>query len=82
MHDESGFKIIYNYTADNGFDVSNAREEGTVHQNSIKPRKDEGALKIPISGGVFIFRKYARQSGMHGLLIIERNIKKLQNSIK
>lgn len=74
--------VISNYTADNGFDVANAREEGTVHQNSIKPRKNDGALKIPISGGDFIFRKSARPSGMPRLLIIERNIKKLQNSIK
>ena len=74
--------VISNYTADNGFDVAKAREEGTVHQKSIKPRKKDGALKIPISGGDFILRKSARPSGMPRLLIIERNIKKLQNSIK
>ena len=59
--------VISNYTADNGFDVRNDREEGNVHQNSIKPRKNDGALKIPISGGDFIFRKSARPSGMHRL---------------
>ena len=74
--------VISNYTADNGFDVANAREEVTVHQNSLKPRKNDGALKIPISGGDFIFRKSARQSGILRLLIIERNIKKWQHSIK
>ena len=74
--------VITNYTAENGFDVANAREEGTVHQNTIKPRKNDGALKIPISGGDFIFRKSTRRSGMARLLIIERNIKKLKNTIK
>ena len=48
--------VISNYTADNGFDVANAREEGTVHHNSIKPRQNEGKLNIPITGGSFIFR--------------------------
>lgn len=80
--------VISNYVADNGFDVANAREEGTVHQKPIRSRNNDGALKIPVSGGGggggggFIFRKSARPSGMPRLLIIERNIKKLQNSIK
>ena len=76
--------VISNYVADNGFDVANAREEGTIHQNPIKSRNSGGALKIPVSGGGgdFIFRKSARPGGMPRLLVIERNIKKLQNSIK
>ena len=73
---------ISKYTADSGFDVANAREEGTVHQNAIKPRKNDGALKIHSSGGDFMCRKATRPSGMRRLLNSERNRKKLQNSIK
>ena len=30
--------VMSNYTADNGLDFSNAREEGAIHRNVIKPR--------------------------------------------
>ena len=73
--------VISTYTADNGCDVANATEEGAVHQNSIKPSKNDGTLKLPMSEGDFIFRKSARPSGMPRMLLIERNIKKLQNFI-
>ncbi len=70
--------IISDFEADNGFDVANAREEGTRQPNPIRPNNPNGALKIPLPGGGIAFRKLSRPEGMPRLLIIEKNIKQLQ----
>lgn len=73
--------VISDFQADNGFDVANAREEGTRQPNPITPKNPDGALRIPLPGGGFAFRKFSRPEGMPRLLIIERNIAKLQNMV-
>ena len=73
--------VISNYVSDSGFDVSNAREEGTRQSNPVKPNNPDGALRIPLPGGGFIFRKISRPDGMPRLLIIERNIAKFRQAV-
>lgn len=73
--------VISEFQSDTGFDVANAREEGTTQPNPIRPKSPDGALKIPVGEGGFIFRKSSRPSGMPRLLIIERNIKKFKNLV-
>lgn len=70
--------FISNYVSDTGFDVSNAREEGTASGIPRRPKNPDGALKIPQAGGGFLFRKSSRPMGMEKLLIIENNIRKNQ----
>lgn len=72
--------FISNYVSETGFDVSNAREEGTTQPNPIRPKREGGSLKIPIPGGGEIFRKLSRPNGMPRLLIIERTLKKAENT--
>ncbi len=49
--------FISNYVADTGFDVSNAREEGTNHPNPTFPKKPGGVLRWIVKSGEVIFRK-------------------------
>ncbi len=72
--------IISNYTADNGFDVSKAREEGTS-DHLVLPKKKDGELKWIGGGGKPFFRKFSRPKGIQRLLIIENTIKREQNNI-
>ena len=66
--------FISEYESESGFDVANAREEGT-DDHIIRPKRPDGALRIPLDNGEVIFRKSARVSGIERLLIIERTIK-------
>lgn len=67
--------FISNYEADTGFDVSNAREEGTFHPNPTVPKKPGGTLRWEGAGGEIIFRKKSHPKGIERLLIIERTLK-------
>ena len=70
--------FISNYVADNGFDVSNAREEGTQDQ-LVMPKKPDGVLRWTAKTGEPIYRKFSRPKGMERLLIIENTIKEAEN---
>jgi len=65
---------ISNYEADTGFDVSNAREEGT-RDHFIKPKKRGGTLRWEAADGSIAYSKGHQVSGIERLLIIERTIK-------
>jgi len=66
--------FISDYTADTGFDVSNAREEGT-RDHDVFPKKPGGWLTyIDPDTGKRVFRRHTHPSGIQRLLIIERNI--------
>lgn len=65
-----------------GFDVSKGREEGTRSGVTRRPKKPDGALKIPLPAGGFIFRKSATPKGIERLLIIEKNINKNRQTFK
>lgn len=67
--------FISNYESDTGFDVSNAREEGTFHPNPTVPKKPGGTLRWEGAGGEIIFRKKSHPKGIERLLIIERTLK-------
>ena len=49
--------FISNYVADTGFDVSNAREEGTASGVVRRPKKPGGVLRWVEKTGEIIFRK-------------------------
>lgn len=66
--------FISDYVSDTGFDVSDAREEGTASGVERRPKNPDGALKIPLPSGETIFRKSSRPMGMQRLLLIEKNI--------
>jgi hypothetical protein len=66
--------FISNYEADSGFDVSNAREEGTTHPNPTFPKKKGGVLRWVAKGGEIIFRKKSHPKGIERLLIIEKTL--------
>jgi len=79
----SGFikqHFISDYVSQNGFDVSNAREEGTTHPNPTFPKKPGGVLRWISKTGEIIFRKKSHPKGMERLLIIERTIKENQDT--
>lgn len=71
--------FISNYESDSGFDVSNAREEGTFHPNPTVPKKAGGVLRWIGKAGEVIFRKKSHPKGIERLLIIERTIKQFEN---
>ena len=73
--------FISNYVADTGFDVSDAREEGTTHPNSTFPKKPGGVLRWIAKSGDVIFRKKSHPKGMERLLIIEKTLKESQTTI-
>jgi len=73
--------FISNYVSDNGFDVSNAREEGTNHPNPTFPKKPGGVLRWIAKSGEVIFRKKSHPKGIERLLIIERTLQKNQTTI-
>ena len=75
---DNGKKIIVHfiseYVSDDGFDVSNAREEGTT-DHDVFPKKPGGWLTyIDTDTGRRVFRKHTHPSGIKRLLIIENNI--------
>jgi len=71
--------FISDYVSDTGFDVSNAREEGTTQTRPITPKNPDGALKITGPYNQVFFRKSSRPSGIERLLIIENTIKENQS---
>ena len=73
--------FISNYVASTGFDVSNAREEGTNHPNPTFPKKPGGVLRWIAKTGDVIFRKKSHPKGIERLLIIERTLLKNQSTI-
>lgn len=75
-----GAKIhfISDFVADTGFDVSNAREEGT-RDHDVFPKKPGGFLTyIDPNTGKRVFSRHTHPSGIERLLIIEKNIAKNQ----
>jgi len=72
--------FISNYESDSGFDVSNAREEGTTQTKPIVPKKEGGTLRWSGNANQTMFRKKSRPKGMERLLIIENTIKENQDS--
>jgi len=68
--------FISDYVSESGFDVSNAREEGTKSGITRRANNPKGALKIPQTAGGFVFRKSSTPKGIERLLIIENNISK------
>jgi len=79
-----GAKIhfISEYVSDSGFDVSNAREEGTFHPNPTLPIKGKSLSWIDKQSGKRIFRKKSHPSGIKRLLIIETNINKNEKAFQ
>lgn len=74
--------FISDYTSDDGFDVSNAREEGT-QDHDVFPKKAGGTLSfIDQSTGKRVFFKHTHPSGIERLLIIETNIAKNKQSFQ
>ena len=73
--------FISDYVSDDGFDVSNAREEGTV-DHIVRPKKPGGVLRWTSKTGEITYRKFARVTGLKRLLIIEKNINNNQQSFK
>lgn len=72
--------FISNYVASkNGFDVSKAREEGTADNVTRRPKRPDGALRIPLPNGGFIFRKFATPKGIERLQIIKKTVNRAQN---
>ena len=71
---------ISNYESDNGFDVSNAREEGT-RDHFIRPKKKGGSLRWEGDNGEVHFSKGHEVSGIERLLIIEKTIQENQNQV-
>lgn len=72
--------FISNYVdPETGFDVSKAREEGTANNVTRRPKKPDGALRIPLPDGNVIFRKSATPMGMERLLIMKKTVTKAQN---
>ena len=66
--------FISDYISDGGFDVSNAREEGT-RDHDVFPKKPGGWLTyIDDTTGKRVFRRHTHPSGIQRLLIIENNI--------
>ncbi len=66
--------FISDYISDTGFDVSNAREEGT-RDHDVFPKKPDGWLTyIDPDTGKRVFRRHTHPSGIQRLLIIENNI--------
>ena len=74
--------FISNYVSDNGFDVSNAREEGTTHPNPTFPKKPGGVLRWVAKTGEVIFRKKSHPKGIERLLIIEKTLAKSKEKFK
>ena len=73
---------ISDYTSDDGFDVSKAREEGT-RAHDVFPLKPDGWLSyIDKNTGKRVFRKHTHPSGIKRLLLIETNVKKSKFSFK
>jgi hypothetical protein len=72
--DKIQIHYISNYEADTGFDVSNAREEGT-RDHFIRPKKKGGTLRWEGADGATHFSKGHEVSGIERLLIIEKTIK-------
>ena len=70
--------FISNYVSDTGFDVSNAREEGT-QDHLVRPKRPDGVLRWTAKTGEPIYRKFSRPKGIERLLIIENTIKKAEN---
>jgi len=62
-----------------GFDVSRAREFGTADNVTRRPKRPDGALRIPLPNGEFIFRKSATPKGIERLQIIKKTVTKAQN---
>lgn len=68
--------FISDFVADDGFDVSKAREEGT-RDHDVFPKKPGGWLTwIDQNTGKRVFRRKSHPSGIQRLLIIEKNIAK------
>jgi len=74
--------FISDYVSDDGFDVSNAREEGTTHPNPTFPIKGEWLSWIDPKSGKRIFRRKSHPKGMDRLLIIERTINRNQEKFR
>ncbi len=72
--------FISDYVSETGFDVSNAREEGT-RDHDVRPRKRGGVLRWAEKTGDILFRKKSRPKGIERLLIIERTLQKNQSTI-
>ena len=74
--------FISEYVSDAGFDVSEAREEGT-RDHDVFPLKPDGWLVyIDQTTGKKVFRKHTHPSGIKRLLIIETNIAKNKESFR
>jgi len=71
---------ISNYESENGFDVSNAREEGT-RDHFIRPKKPGGSLRWEGDDGAVHFSKGHEVSGIERLLIIEKTIQENEAEI-
>ena len=66
--------FISEYVADDGFEVSEGREEGTT-DHDVFPKKEGGWITwIDPDLGKRIFRRKSHPSGIQRLLIIEKNI--------
>jgi len=74
--------FISDYVSDTGFDVSNAREEGTASGVLRRAKKPGGSLRWIGKSGEPIFRKSSRPKGMERLLIIETNIRKSKTAFR
>lgn len=66
--------FISDYIPDDGFDVSNAREEGTRDHDVFPLRPDGWLTYIYQITGKRVFRRHTHPSGIQRLLIIENNI--------
>lgn len=73
--------FISDYVSDDGFDVSNAREEGTT-DHMIRPINKKYLTWIDQNSGKRRFSKGHVVSGMDRLLIIERNINRNQEKFR
>lgn len=68
--------FISDFVADDGYDVSKGREEGT-RDHDVFPKKARGWLTwIDQRTGKRVFRRKSHPSGIERLLIIEKNIAK------
>ncbi len=65
--------FISDFVSDTGFDVSNAREEGT-RDHDVFAKPGGWLTYIDPNTGKRVFRKHTHPSGIQRLLIIENNI--------
>ena len=79
-----GAKIhfISEYVSDSGFDVSDAREEGTRDHDVFTKNPNGWLSYVDYNTGKRVFRKHTHPSGIKRLLLIETNIKKNEQAFQ